>query len=122
MERPFKTPLYPFTPVASIVMSIVLLVSPMILEDVNAVIALISSAGLTALVIVVYYLRMIGLQRLQIAIGGAGLGMGVSLVLVTCLVEAGIMSPVFSSVPGYVMLLIGAISIIAGILNATARS
>ena len=121
MERPFKTPLYPFTPVASIVMSIVLLVSPMVLEDVNAVIALISSAGLTALVIVAYYLRMIGLQRLQIAIGGAGLGIGVSSVLVTCLVEAGIMSPIFPYLPSYVMLLIGAISIIAGILNATAR-
>jgi len=31
------------------------------------------------------------------------------------------MSPVFSYVPSYIMLLVGAISIIAGILNATSH-
>jgi len=121
MERPFKTPLYPFTPIAGIILSIALLVSPMLLGEEPAIVAFISSAGLTTLVLMVYYLRMIGLHRLQIAIGGAGLGIGIFLVLLTCLVEAGVMSPIFSCVPGYIMLLISAISIIAGILNATSH-
>ena len=121
MERPFKTPLYPFTPIAGIILSIALLVSPMLLGEEPAIVAFISSAGLTALVLMAYYLRMIGLHRLQIAIGGAVLGIGVSLVLLTCLVEAGVMSPVFPFIPSYIMFLIGAISIIAGILNATAH-
>ena len=87
----------------------------------EAVIALMSCIGLTVLVLMAYYFRMIGRYRMQIAIGGAGLGIGVFLVLLTCLVEAGVMSPTFSYVPSYIMLLISAISIIAGILNATAH-
>jgi len=87
----------------------------------EAVIALMSCIGLTGLVLMAYYSRMIGRYRMQIAIGGAGLGIGFFLVLLTCSVEAGLMSPVFSFVPSYIMLLIGVISIIAGILNTTAH-
>jgi len=121
MERPFKTPLYPFTPIAGVIMSVALLVFPMFLRDVNAASALVSGIGLTALVLITYYLRMMGRHRLQIAIGGVGLGIGVSFVLLTCLVEAGIMSPIFPNIPSYIMLFISVISIIAGILNATAH-
>jgi len=102
-------------------MSVALLVFPMFLRDVNAASALVSGIGLTALVLITYYLRMMGRYRLQIAIGGVGLGIGVSLVLLTCLVEAGVMSPIFPNIPSYIMLFISAISIIAGILNATAH-
>ncbi len=119
MERPFKTPLYPFTPIAGVIISIALLLFPMFFPE--AVIALMSCIGLTVLVLMAYYFRMIGRYRMQIAIGGAGLGIGVFLVLLTCLVEAGVMSPTFSFIPSYIMLLISAISIIAGILNATAH-
>lgn len=119
MERPFKTPLYPFTPIAGLIVSIALLLFPMVFPE--ATIALMSCIGLTALVLLAYYFRMIGRYRMQIAIGGAGLSIGIFLVLLTCLVEAGVMSPVFSYVPSYIMLLIGAISIIAGILNATSH-
>jgi APA family basic amino acid/polyamine antiporter len=119
MERPFKTPLYPFTPIAGVVVSIALLLFPMFFPE--AVIALMSCIGLTVLVLMAYYFRMIGRYRMQIAIGGAGLGVGVFLLLLTCLVEAGIMSPIFPFIPSYIMLLISAISIIAGILNATAH-
>lgn len=119
MERPFKTPLYPFTPIAGLIVSIALLLFPILLPE--AATALMSCIGLTALVLMVYYLRMIGRYRMQIAIGGAALSIGVFLALLTCLVEAGVISPVFSCVPGYIMLLIGAISIIAGILNASSH-
>lgn len=121
MERPFKTPLYPFTPIAGVIMSVALLVFPAFLGDVNAVGALISGVGLTALVLMTYYLRMMGRHRLQIAVGGAVLGTSISLALLTCLAEAGFISPIFPYVPGYVILVISAISIIAGILNATAH-
>jgi amino acid transporter len=121
MERPFKTPLYPFTPIAGIIMSIALLASPMLLGEEPAIAALISSAGLTTLVLMAYYLRMIGLYRLQIAMGGVCLGIGVSLALLSYLVEAGFMSPIFPDVPSYIALFISAITIIAGILNITAH-
>ncbi len=117
MERPFKTPLYPFTPIAGTVISIVLLLFPLFHEE--AAIALTSCVGLTVLVLMTYYLRMTGRYRLQIAIGGAGLGVGVSLTLLTCLFEAGVMSPIFPSVPSYITFFIGAITVIAGILNIT---
>jgi APA family basic amino acid/polyamine antiporter len=119
MERPFKTPLYPFTPIAGIVVSIALLLFPMLFPE--AVIALVSCIGVTGLVLVAYYFRMIGRHRMQIAIGGAGLSIGISLTLLTCLPEAGVMSPIFPFISSYVMLLIGAISIIAGILNVTSH-
>jgi len=118
MERPFKTPLYPFTPIAGLIVSIALLLFPMLFPE--AAIALMSCIGLTVLVLMAYYFRMIGRYRMQIAIGGAGLGIGVFLLLLTCLVEAGIMSPIFPFIPSYIMLLISAISIITGILNTTA--
>jgi APA family basic amino acid/polyamine antiporter len=119
MERPFKTPLYPFTPIAGLIVSIALLLFPILFPE--AATALMSCIGLTALVLMAYYFRMIGRYRMQIAIGGAGLSIGAFLVLLTCLVEAGVMFPVFSHVPDYIMLLIGAISIIAGILNVTSH-
>jgi APA family basic amino acid/polyamine antiporter len=119
MERPFKTPLYPFTPIAGVVVSIALLLFPMLFPE--AAIALMSCIGLTALVLLAYYFRMIGRYRIQIAIGGVGLSIGVSLALLTCLAEAGVISSIFPFIPSYVMLLIGAISIIAGILNVTSH-
>jgi APA family basic amino acid/polyamine antiporter len=118
MERPFKTPLYPFTPVAGIIIPIALLVVPIFLRDVNATGALISGIGLTSLVLMTYYLRMIGRYRLQIAVGGAGLGIGVSLAF---LAYSGFMSPIFPNTPSNITLSISAITIIAGILNITAH-
>lgn len=122
MERPFKTPLYPFTPVAGVIISIVLLAFPTFLGDVNAAGALVSGIGLTVLALMTYYLRMMGRYRLQIAVGGAVLGMGISLASLTCLAQAGFVSPIFPNVPSYIMLFISVISIIAGVLNATAPS
>lgn len=119
MERPFKTPLYPFTPIAGVVVSIALLLFPMLFPE--AAIALMSCIGLTALVLLAYYFRMIGRYRIQIAIGGIGLSIGVSLALLTCLAEAGVISSIFPFIPSYVMLLISAISIIAGILNVASH-
>jgi len=120
MERPFKTPLYPFTPIAGVIMSMALLVFPIFI-DVNAASALVSGIGLTAVVLATYYIRMMGRYRLQIALGGAGLGTGISLLVLMGLAEIGFISPTFPYIPSYVMLVVSAISIIAGILNVTTR-
>jgi len=77
LKRPFKAPLYPFTPIAGIVMSLLLLTFPMLLRDVNAESALISGLGLMVLVLATYYLSMVGRYRLRVAVGGISLGMGV---------------------------------------------
>jgi amino acid permease len=120
MDRPFKTPLYPFTPIMGIVLSVALLVAPTFLGDANAADALISGIGLTAVVIGTYYLRMAGLYRLQIAVGGIGIGVGISAAVLAFLVEAGFVAPIFPFIPSYIMLFISIVLIIGGILNFNA--
>jgi APA family basic amino acid/polyamine antiporter len=113
MDRPFKAPLYPFTPLAGIVMSVLLLVFPVILRDVNAESALLSSLGMVAIVMVTYYLRMvkreIDFNRLRAAVGGICLGAGIALIVLT---------PSIATFSMFIpMVLVGIVSIIAGILN-----
>jgi basic amino acid/polyamine antiporter, APA family len=113
LDRPFKAPLYPFTPLAGIVMSVLLLVFPVILRDVNAESALLSSLGMVAIVMVTYYLRMvkreIDFNRLRAAVGGICLGAGIALIVLTPSI-----APVSMFIP---MVLVGIVSIIAGMLN-----
>ncbi len=116
LNRPFKAPLYPLTPIIGIVMSVLLLVFPLLLGDVNALSAIISSFGLVAIVLVTYYLRMvmreIDFNRLRVAVGGISFGTGVALILLT---------PMIVSPPlRIIMMLVGVVSIIAGILNIVA--
>ena len=114
LKRPFKAPLYPITPIAGIVMSFLLLTFPVFMRDVNAESALMSGLGLVALVVATYYLRMVGRYRLRVAVGGVSLGMGAFLALL-----APLLTPRF---PLYVLVFVSAISILAGILNITART
>ena len=115
LKRPFKAPLYPFTPIAGIVMSLLLLTFPMLLRDVNAESALISGLGLMVLVLATYYLSMVGRYRLRVAVGGISLGMGVLLALLAP-------SLLIPRLPLYVLIFVSAVSIIAGVLNVTART
>lgn len=120
MDRPFKTPLYPFTPIMGIVLSVALLVFPLFRGDSNAADALISGIGLTAVVVGTYYLRMTGRFRLQIAAGGIGIGTGISAAILAVIVEAGLTTPIFPFIPNYAILLISIVLIIGGILNLNA--
>jgi MFS family permease len=122
MERPFKTPLYPLTPILGLAFSVALLIFPPFLGDSNATDALISGIGLTALVIGAYYLRMVGRYRLQIAVGGIGIGVGISGAVFSVLIGAGLAAPIFPFIPSYIMLFISIILIIAGIFNFNAGS
>ena len=113
LERPFKAPLYPITPIIGIVMSLLLLVFPVVLRDVNAEGALLSSIGMVATVLITYYLRMVkrevDFNRLRVAVGGICFGVGLSIILFSFLV-----------VPSSLLifaLLVGLISTLAGILN-----
>ncbi|TET28492.1 MAG: amino acid permease [Candidatus Bathyarchaeum sp.] len=118
LDRPFKAPLYPLTPLAGIVMSVLLLTFPVILRDVNAESALFSSLGMVAIVLVTYYLRMvkreIDFNRLRVAVGGICFGAGITLIVLTPIIAP---LSLFS-----IMILVGLVSIIAGMLNIVASA
>ena len=113
LDRPFKAPLYPLTPLAGIVMSFLLLTFPVILRDVNAESALLSSFGMVAIVLVTYYLRMVkrevDFNRIRVAVGGICFGVGVTLIVLTPVIVAPSMF--------LIMILAGLVSILAGIIN-----
>ncbi|MBA7470457.1 putative amino acid permease YhdG [subsurface metagenome] len=118
LDRPFKAPLYPLTPLAGIVISVLLLTFPVILRDVNAESALLSSLGMVAIVLVTYYLRMvkreIDFNRLRVAVGGICFGAGITLIVLT---------PSIAPLSLFIiMILVGLVSIIAGMLNIVASA
>lgn len=119
MEKPFKTPFYPLTPIAGFIFSIALLVFPIFVGDVYAIDALFSGIGLTTLALILYYLRMVGRSRVQIALGGAGLGIGVFLAILTIFAETGFVPTFFPFVPNNIILIVSLVSIVAGVLNTT---
>jgi APA family basic amino acid/polyamine antiporter len=113
LDRPFRAPFYPFTPIAGGVMSVLLLTIPVVLRDVNAESALLSSLGMVAVVLVTYYLRMVkrevDFNRLRVAVGGVCLGAGLTLI---------VLAPAIAPPAMFIiMVLAGLVSIIAGILN-----
>jgi len=122
MKKPFKTPLYPFTPIAGIVMSFVLLAVPIFLRDANAVNALLSGLGLLALVLATYHLRMVGRYRLQVAVGGISLGTGIFMALLIYLIEIGFVPLILPRIFLYFLIFVSAVSILAGVLNVSART
>jgi len=122
LKRAFKAPLYPFTPVAGVIMSAVLLVSPIFFGDVNAISALMSGLGLMAMVLLTYYLRMVGHYRVQVALGGISLVMGILTALLTYLIETGFVPITLSPVSLYILIFFSVVSILAGLLNVTARA
>jgi APA family basic amino acid/polyamine antiporter len=117
MDRPFKTPLYPFTPALAVVISMALLVTPVLVGDGNAIDALTSAIGLVAIVLGSYYLRMTGRYRVQMALGGIGIGVGVSLAIISILNLIGIAEAIFPFIPSYVQLFFSIILIVTGYFN-----
>jgi amino acid transporter len=121
MDRPFKTPLYPVTPILGVILSLALLVVPVLFGDGNATEALTSALGLTAIVLSSYYLRMLGKFRVQIALGGIGTGTGISIAVISILNLAGLAKPIFPFVPIYVQLLFSFVLVVAGYFNLNAH-
>jgi amino acid transporter len=122
LERPFKAPLYPLTPILGIAMSLMLLGFPVILRDVNAGNAITWSLGLMSLVLTTYHLRMVGLRRLRVALGGISLGTGVFTVLLAYLVLNGFKPLVVPLLHPYILIFVGVVSATAGALNILAGS
>jgi hypothetical protein len=80
--------------------------------------------GIVALLI--YYIRMVGYDRIQIAFGGVSLGLGGLTTYVAYNIGSGIIvfpgfSPDLTNLIFYVLLLVGIIQILAGILNLTTK-
>ncbi|MCW4009077.1 MAG: APC family permease [Candidatus Bathyarchaeota archaeon] len=121
MDRPFKTPLYPITPILGVIFSVALLVGPVIFGDGNALDALTSGLGLTAIVLGSYYLRMAGRYRMQIAFGGIGIGVGISLALISIANIAGLSQPILPFIPSYIQLLFCIVFIVTGYFNLNTR-
>ncbi len=117
LERPFKIPLYPLTPIAGIAASFFLIafIDPSVL---------ILGLELCIVALLVYYIRMIGYHRIRVAFGGISLGLGGFTSFLTYLVGTGSIqlnsvSPEASTLMFYVLLFVSIIQILAGILNIT---
>lgn len=117
LERPLKAPFYPLTPIVGIIMSFMLLVIPILLGDVNAENAIMSSLGLMGLVLATYHLRMVGLHRLNVALGGISLGMGFFAALLAYLIERGFKPLILPFIPPYILIFVSIVTILAGVLN-----
>jgi amino acid transporter len=120
LDRPFKTPLYPFTPIAGIATSLFLL----IFIDVGVL-----SLGvvLSVLAVLAYYIRMVGYLRFRVAFGGISIGLGGFTALLTYLITTGSMplngvSEEVVTAIVFILFFASMIQIIAGILNVTAKS
>ncbi len=120
LKRPFKTPLYPLTPIAGIIASVFLLlfIEPSVL---------ILGFELVIVAVLVYYIRMVGHHRIQIAFGGISLGVGVFVAFAAYLLGTG--SIVLQGVSQgtvtlvfWVMVFVSIIQILAGILNLAASN
>ncbi len=119
MQRPFRVPLYPYTPIAGIALSFILL----LFIDPSAFSLGIAFIGLGVLA---YYLRMVGHQRIRIAFGGMSLGIGFSIALLTYLIEIGFLLPLsihqqFRIAVIYVLVVASTVSILAGALNIMSK-
>jgi len=118
LERPFKAPFYPVTPIIGIAISLMLLIAPVLLNrDASAESGIVWSLGLMGLVLTTYHLRMVGVHRLHVALGGISLGMGFFAAILAYLIEKGFNPLILPLVPPYILALVSITSILAGILN-----
>ncbi len=120
MDRPFKTPLYPFTPALGVILSVALLFIPVLIGDGNAIDALTSSIGLSGIVFASYYLRMAGRFRAQIALGGIGIGTGILIAVSSLLALSGSGINILPFIPSYIQVFISVVFIVTGFFNLKA--
>ena len=118
LKRPFKVPLYPLTPIAGIATCafLVLFIEPSVL---------ILGLELGVVALLVYYIRMVGYQRVRIAFGGISLCLGgfvafIAYLLGTNSIVLQGVSPAVSTLVFYVLLFMSIVQILAGILNLSA--
>lgn len=117
LKRPFKVPLYPLTPIAGIAASIflALFIDPSVL---------VLGAELVVVALLVYYVRLIGQNRIRIAFGGISLGLGSFLLYIaysiaTKSIQLQGISQEFNSIIFYLLIFVSIVQVLAGILNIT---
>jgi len=119
LDRPFKVPLYPFTPIAGIATSLFLLIfiDPAVL-----------SLGiiLCVLAVLAYYIRMVGYLRFRIAFGGISIGLGGFSAILAYRIASGFMplngvSPTMATTIVLILVFTSTVEIVAGVLNVTAK-
>ncbi len=117
LRRPFKAPLYPFTPIVGIAASLLLI---LFIEDAAV---LILGAELTILALLAYYIKMAGYSHIRSAFGGISLGIGSLGVLAAYLINSGLLSLASESkgVLIYGLIFVSLVYIIAGVLNSTTK-
>ena len=118
LKRPFKAPLYPLTPIAGIAASIflALFIEPSVL---------ILGVELIIVALLVYYIRMVGHNRIRVAFGGISLGLGAFVAFVAYLLGTNIVmlpgvSAGMSTLLFFVLIFVSVIQVVAGVLNMTA--
>jgi amino acid transporter len=119
LKRPFKVPLYPLTPIAGLATTgfLVLFIEPSVL---------VLGLELVVVAMLVYYIRMVGYQRLRIAFGGISLGLGGLLAFAAYLVGSNSIvlhgvSAVLSTLVFWGLISMSIIQVLAGILSITTR-
>ncbi len=119
LQRPFKVPLYPYTPIAGILVSLILLI---FIEPR----AFSLGIGLVALGLLAYYVKMVGYHRIRIAFGGMSLGIGGFTTFLAYLAGTGFtlplaFSPQLATILFYFLIFVSIISILAGIFNIASK-
>jgi APA family basic amino acid/polyamine antiporter len=119
LKRPFKAPLYPLTPIAGIAASIflALFIEPSVL---------ILGVELIIVALLVYYIRMVGQNRIRVAFGGISLGLGAFVAFVAYLLGTNIVvlpgvSAGMSTLLFFVLIFVSVVQVVAGVLNMTSR-
>jgi amino acid transporter len=116
LYRPFKTPLYPLTPILGIATSLLLIA---FLEPSTLFIG----AELLIFGLIAYYLRMVGRYRICLAAGGMNFSISAFSALLAVLIMTGSLPLLQNTVSllFWIALLISAIYLVAGLLNITGR-
>jgi APA family basic amino acid/polyamine antiporter len=116
LARPFKTPLYPYTPIIGIVFAFVLII---FVQSSAIVLGL----EFTLFFVVIYHLRMVGYHRLRLALSGINLGISGITALFLCLFQTGVIQLALPAQEKTLFIVLALIIVItfltAGILNLT---
>jgi len=117
-KRPFKVLFYPYVPIAGIILAII---SILFAERISVIIGLV----LLSIGLVAYYFRMIGYLRFRIAIGGMNVGIGLLIIASVTLFRDKIVEFIKVVGPTDILInflyLIGAVTVIAGMMNIAAK-
>jgi len=118
LHRPFKVPLYPLTPILGVVTSLLLI---FFLEPSTLLIGV----ELFVFGLVVYYIRMVGYNRICLAVGGMNLGVGAfSALLAYLMISNNLLMPLSqnsTSLFSSFALFVSITYLIAGLLNITRK-